>query len=279
VQCASNMHQISVAVMLYAANNRDAVPPLYADGEAKAATDLWGNAIYVFDGVHWGAGGSLWFLLERYGISPNSNVAMCPEVRSQLNDYTTDLMPVLNGVTYPNARFTYMYNKIIGGIQAPTGGYSGIEPRGGHTPEYAPSVAQVKAKPYKLGQVKNASQVGLFLESMKIMDVPEYYPTYHNVETGFNLHYQPDLTSAATGAHQYLEGDGAGLTPIHSRRPGIGGPMTDGLSRVEGTVNVAYCDGSVRNRIIHEAPPGAPGGMLDGDAWVEGTACDPTYNP
>jgi prepilin-type N-terminal cleavage/methylation domain-containing protein len=269
IACSSNLRTIGQALNIYAAENRGFLPPDMQGGQAKASTST--PVTYTFDNVHW-AGNSVWYLLEQYGISNNSAVTMCPEVRLDLGDNNQPL-PTLNSASYPNARFSYLYNKILSGMQAPTGGYSGYQPQG-NWPIYVPSASQVLAVPFKLGSIQSPTQVAVFMDSMQILDRPEYdWP--NNINNGFNLHYQPDKTS---DPHQYLEGDGGPIAPVHNRRPGLG-VMTNGLGRSEGSVNVLYADSSVVTQIVHAAPLNAPGGAASGTGWVEQTACDPAYVP
>jgi prepilin-type N-terminal cleavage/methylation domain-containing protein/prepilin-type processing-associated H-X9-DG protein len=245
--CMSNMRNLGQAVAIYQAENHGAFPSMGANWSANHI-----NAPTVWS--------------ELTSIPVASTARYCPTVAG--------LLP-LQDLTVPNndgkpcyttrSHVSYLYNQLLGGMDTRNGPWL---PTG--DPNNSPPLI-----PCTYRAIPAASETLLFQE----------YPALIVVCTGYESAgmdrgvvgtmsecastLQNNISSGPMkGTHQVFYS----VAPVHFRKPASGPgftTLTDAASgtsprAMQGSMNVCYCDGSVRNVFVRQGPPGITSGVGGG---------------
>ena len=210
--CASNLHQVGLAVNMYANEQKGSFPPLWTGDDNSNK--------YIAPGV--------WGCLENYGIDHSSAAHVCPTAAAYAS------MPTVFAGADPSALYSYRYNAVIGGKLA-CGTFVG------------PSQAFIAgntydiARPLKLSYIRGpwANNVAMFADFLQV----HFEETYVPANAGEQLQYRwrPNIPGLSTpilttgGGHQSIHDNSV----VHFLKLNPAGQQT-------GTNNVLYCDGSVR---------------------------------
>jgi len=294
ISCASNMRQLGQYMFMYANDNKGALPPIVegcldnGSGTAPNNTNYWTNN--GNDSPHTNGAGQftpgtcdVWAILETfYGVNPGSSVCMCPQVLADkgVPALSTNSSNAALEISFPNACFSYKYSEILGGMQLPgiapyATGWSGYEPTGAGPIYETTSFGNYWfARPWRLGNINNPTQVAMLVEDK----VGYWKPSYDwssNLNAFVDLNWTIDHTQAPFAGHQQIDGIGVAHNPVYSN-----GFNPDGTPCATGQCNVLYADGSVQVQMYHQGTIGIAGGAAkNGLGWIDNTAIDPGYEP
>ena len=242
-QCKARLRELGNANMLYAANYRGFLAPIWfsaagAGDNANVYTWFVGPSIYPSNISS--ADDS--YLARYLGKGDTLQRYICPGLEGN-PVYTwngTILQPVVGGRTDRDA--SYRYNRYLGGI-----------PRNGSLrPRVAPGDWQRYSVPWQLGRIKQASSIVMFVDSgMAIRDIG-------NGGNALWFRNEPACESGANASPRayHMFGMQGGMM-FHSKV--VGGPFVSGgsaIQAVRGTVNLCFADGSVRGiqMLLDRAP-------------------------
>jgi prepilin-type processing-associated H-X9-DG protein len=238
VVCMSNMRALGQAVAIYQAENKQAFPPI--------GTDKWANHI---DAPH------LWWNFLKIPVA--NNIRYCPEVAQLLPLH--DLTPT-NADGQPcyttRSHVSYLYNALLGGMDTRYG-------------PWHPTGTGVQTDPYRpctYRSIPAASDTLLFMDYPQLVVVCTGYES-SGMDRGMvntTCECAVPLINTINGApHQTFYS----VAPVHFRKPKTGKGyaflLSSGgaqLRAMQGVINIAYCDGSVRSVAIQQVPPGIPSG-------------------
>lgn len=205
IACMARLRELGNACMMYANDNKGALPPVLAGLWAPWCTR---------PGIFPTSGNEASFLKEYLGNVPTSKRYFCPALLA--NAMTTDLG---NPSVYPvipvdlnssDGFFTYSYNLYLGGIRD-TGLHYGT------------------AQPYKIGSFPDSSRFVLFVDT-------------NSVRVGLGSSGNT-LWFRNTGSHYHVIGNAGGLMMHSSSQAGtyVSGGNVYPFTR--GTVNMVFADG------------------------------------
>jgi len=224
--CLANMRSLGQAVAIYQSENRQSFPPLsqYANGSFSSNN---------FRGFN------IWGLLR---IKPGNMVAVCPQVFQD--------MPTPSQIGSPRSFFSYKYNWYLAGAESNTT----LQPWLPH-PRLDASTGLLYPAPAKA--VSHSSEVLMFMDFPQIVA----FQTDDSAGSDRGIQYvQVSLwnsaantslnTVTATGEKHQIARQ---VAPVHGaiRRTPNGVVASDNQTPADpalaGSINVAYCDGSVRS--------------------------------
>lgn len=279
IACAANMRSITQAVAIYQAENKGAAVPIamYVKGDGAGVDAKTGMNT---QGTHWQ--GYLW---SRLKMPANSNVRVCPTVRTQLTP---------NPLSPPNTDSwaSYMYNTLIGGQDTTFGS---MRPSAKFNLNYNGSTGNYwVANPYR--NIPASSETAMFVEANMVWNVQSTYLNESD-RGGLNsrLRVRNPITASVNGeTHQIF----INIAPVHNRKPSQAtNGVLNGYPTAQGYINVAYCDGSVRSAFVRQGENGLTGnitnpfvtadngvnngisGSVQGQAIIPGTRYDPALAP
>jgi prepilin-type N-terminal cleavage/methylation domain-containing protein/prepilin-type processing-associated H-X9-DG protein len=300
IQCSSNMRQLAAAVFIYQAENNGSYPPPWS-AAAPTGTPPAPNLSTVTPPC-------LYTLLLGLpqGAPQYNNVRVCPEVLDLFGG-------IPNGFVNTNpsegqAVYSYKYNYILGGCDTNTTAVNV-----GH-PTYNSALNVFYPQP--LRRVQNSATTAMFIDypqlqvcSLSSKTAANGGPDNRGFKGGAGVFraypgalpaqgfLEPVPGSSDTSWHQTI-GD---INPVHQTGPArnVLYPTVGGYTMMTGTINVAYCDGSVSSAQVtqgqlsqsnnpttgkdgYSADPssGGNGFVFIGVAGViPGTRFDPTQAP
>jgi prepilin-type N-terminal cleavage/methylation domain-containing protein/prepilin-type processing-associated H-X9-DG protein len=267
VACMSNLRSLAQAVAIYQAENRQYYPPL----------SQYANVSFTSNNFK---GYNLWGLLK---ITPGNMIAVCPEVLTDLQ------LPSIVGS--PRSYYSYKYNWMISGSETnPI-----VAPWAPHA-QPVPNTTFVVGTPMK--------NIPASSETMMFMDYPQLICFQTDDQPGTDRGMQwaavnqqgtGQLVITATGQqHQVFRQ----VAPVHGAvhpTPNALGKIGAIYAAMQGSINIAYCDGSVRSVIISQglydtvADPNPQVNLTDATTGgviqvgshcpIDGTRYDPTFPP
>jgi prepilin-type N-terminal cleavage/methylation domain-containing protein/prepilin-type processing-associated H-X9-DG protein len=296
-QCASNMRQLAAAVFIYQTENSEYYPPPWSACPATSATSP--NLSQVTPPC-------LYTLLLGLpqGAPQYANVRVCPTVLDLFDGIPSSF--VNSNPSQGQAVYSYKYNYILGGCDTNTGVVNV-----GH-PVYNAALNVFYPRPLK--NVPNSANTAMFIDYPQLQvcslssktlanggpdnrgfkggtGVFRAYP--NNAPGGF---LEQNQSATDTSYHQTI-GD---IAPVHyvANARGVLNLQLGSFLAQTGEINVAYCDGSVRNvqvtqgqtvgsnganikdAFVEDPSSGGNGFVLQGvDGIIPGTAFDPTQPP
>ena len=267
IKCASNLKTLATAVMMYASENRGALPPAWAVAVSNGSSPVPGP-----DNSHWAIPGVLgplgvYGFLQPYGIDQNSGAFMCPTVSGSSSI-------TVGSPATPESVFSYRYNAVLGGV-AWGGGTDNPSQSWGPVPRTVGGTTYLVARPWKLAQLSSgnatpSTNVVLFADYDQIVAnerdaASGYWYGYIGLQgytsqatitpvsgVGFQaghqcikqltvVHFPKAVTISTGGMYPPSQtGTYTGFNPTYQIEP------NGNLPNVQGTNNVAYADGSVR---------------------------------
>ncbi len=253
--CESQLRSIAQATFMYCNENRGSFPPCFMGWNAQYSSSTYlSAAIRPF----------VWDYLEKYGIRTNK-ARVCTEAQA---DAPTDYQKTVgsNAPSTIDQAFTYRYNAVVGGVNAPGTGFS---PPYDGTNSYA--------TPLKLGKIPRVSKTILFADSGQVITYQTIFgnPSHPNswnvnnqgqggiTNTWFRAEWGAWNGNPASGGSNGVPTNGAsglsvpdaakmqGFVDAHGvmhQRKVLGGTFNNpwGDRPMRGVNNVVLADGSVK---------------------------------
>jgi prepilin-type N-terminal cleavage/methylation domain-containing protein/prepilin-type processing-associated H-X9-DG protein len=298
-QCASNMRQLAAAVFIYQAENNGSYPPPWSACNATSPTSP--------DLSHTQPPCLYTLLLGLPQSAPQFvNVRVCPAALDIFGGIPNGW--VNQNPTQGQAVYSYKYNYILGGCDTNT-----TVVNVGH-PVYNGALSTPEFFPRPLRTVPNSANTAMFIDYPQLQVCSLASKTQANggpdnrgfkggtgvfrafpatAPGGFR---EANPNSPDTSKHQTI-GD---IAPVHYITNAIHvlNPQIGSFAAMAGTINVAYCDGSVRDvqvvqgqtvgsnssnikdAFVEDPTSGGNGFVLQGvDGIIPATAFDPTQPP
>jgi prepilin-type N-terminal cleavage/methylation domain-containing protein len=296
VQCGSNMRQLAAAVFIYQSENNGSYPPPWSACAANSATSpnlsqTHPPCLYTL-------------LLGLPQSAPQlNNVRVCPTVFDFFGGIPSGFVNL--NPAQGQAVFSYKYNYILGGCDTnPT------VVNVGH-PVYNPTTTLFYPRP--LRTVPNSANTAMFIDypqlqvcSLSSKTQANGGPDNRGFKEGTGVFrafpasapggFRQQILNSADTNHYQTIGD---IAPVHSiSNAKVPNTPIGSFPAMQGTIQVAYCDGSVRDghvvqgqtvgsnssnikdAFVEDPSSGGAGFVLQGvDGLIPGTAFDPTQPP